>query len=191
MKWGLKIGLAIPVMYLHLLYQSVCSKRIEDWEWECIRHNDDVAEAKLLQKYGGMRWNDPDGDEGASRGMCIADAGNVEFQGGRNGAGWCLIGTNELDGGMEPWTIDVVIDLIAEYPQPAESNVEVDGCRIERGKGGAGTTTVKQKAANNPEKNKMKNKTKNTRSLGHHGPREYGGHGQFGVLFIVVAKIRM
>ena len=124
-KWGLKIGLAIPVMYLHLLYQSVCSKQIEDWEWECIRHNDDVAEAKLLQKYGGMRWNDPDGDEGASRGMCIADAGNMEFQGGRNGAGWCLIGTNELDGGMEPWTIDVVIDLIAEYPQPAESNVEV------------------------------------------------------------------
>ena len=98
---------------------------IDDWEWECIRHNDDVAEAKLLQKYGGMRWNDPDGDEGASRGMCIADAGNMEFQGGRNGAGWCLIGTNELDGGMEPWTIDVVIDLIAEYPQPAESNVEV------------------------------------------------------------------
>ena len=26
---------------------------------------------------------------------------------------------------MEPWTIDIVIDLIAEYPQPAEMNVEI------------------------------------------------------------------
>jgi hypothetical protein len=49
----------------------------------------------------------------------------MEFQRGRNGAGWCLIGTNELDGDMEPWTIDIAIDLIADYPQPAEANVEV------------------------------------------------------------------
>ena len=98
---------------------------IEDWEWDCIHHNDEVAEAKLLQKYGGMRWTDPDGDGVGGRGMCIADAGNMEYQGGRNGAGWCLIDTNKLDGGMEPWTIDIVIDLIAEYPQPAEMNVEI------------------------------------------------------------------
>jgi hypothetical protein len=99
---------------------------IEDWEWECIRHKDEVAETRLLQKYGGMRWLDPDPDgAGAGRGICIADAGNMEFQGGRNGAGWCLIGTNEVDGDMEPWTIDIAIDLIADYPQPAEMNVEI------------------------------------------------------------------
>jgi hypothetical protein len=97
---------------------------IEDWEWECIRNNDEVAEAKLLQKYGGMRWNDPDGD-GGGRGMCIAVADNMEFQRGRNGAGWCVIGSNKMDDGLEPWTIDIVIDLIAEYPQPVESNVEI------------------------------------------------------------------
>jgi hypothetical protein len=99
---------------------------IEDWEWECIHHNDEVAEARLLQKYGGMRWYDPDPNgDGSGRGMCIADAGNMEFQGGRNGSGWCLIGTNETDGGMEPWDINIAIDLIAEYMQPAEMNVEV------------------------------------------------------------------
>ena len=49
----------------------------------------------------------------------------MEYQGGRNGAGWCLIGTRESDGGMEPWVLDVVIDLIAEYELPIEMNVEV------------------------------------------------------------------
>lgn len=29
------------------------------------------------------------------------------------------------DGGMEPWVLDVVIDLIAEYEQPSEMNIEV------------------------------------------------------------------
>lgn len=85
-----------------------------------------MSEMRLLQKYGGMRWTDPDSDgAGAGHGICIADAGNMEFQGGRNGAGWCLIGTNEVDGGMEPWTIDIAIDLIAEYQQPSEMNVEI------------------------------------------------------------------
>lgn len=98
---------------------------IEEWEWDLIRDNDEVSEQRLLAKYGGMRWHDPDMDGEGSRGMIIADAGNMEFQGGRKGCGWCLIGTNELDGGMEPWTINIAIDLIAEYPQPPEMNVEI------------------------------------------------------------------
>jgi hypothetical protein len=99
---------------------------IEEWEWDCIHRKDPVAEKKLLQKYGGMRWIDPDPDgSGRTRGMCIADAGNMEFQGGRNGSGWCLIGTNGIDEVMEPWAIDIAIDLIADYEQPAEANVEM------------------------------------------------------------------
>lgn len=93
---------------------------IEDWEWDAIRTRDVVMEAKLLQKYGGLSWIDPDENE-----LCVALEEGMEYQGGRNGAGWCLIGTRESDGGMEPWVLDVVIDLIAEYEQPIEMNVEV------------------------------------------------------------------
>lgn len=93
---------------------------IEDWEWDAIRTRDVVMEAKLLQKYGGLSWIDPDENE-----LCVATEDAMEYQGGRNGAGWCLIGTCESDGGMEPWVLDVVIDLIAEYQQPIEMNVEV------------------------------------------------------------------
>jgi hypothetical protein len=52
----------------------------------------------------------------------------MEFQGGRNAPGWCIIGTRQDDGGgMEPWQLfeGDVIDLIADYEQPAELNVEV------------------------------------------------------------------
>jgi hypothetical protein len=79
-----------------------------------------VAEARLLQKYSGLSWIDPDENE-----LCVAQEEGMEFQGGRNGAGWCLIGTRDSDGGMEPWVIDVVIDLIASYSQAPELNVEV------------------------------------------------------------------
>jgi Protein of unknown function (DUF 659) len=53
---------------------------IEDWEWECLHHNDPEAEAKLLQKYNGLRWIDPDGSNGPV--LCIAEQDNMEFQGG-------------------------------------------------------------------------------------------------------------
>jgi hypothetical protein len=93
---------------------------IEDWEWDCIHDNDVVSQAKLLQKYGGLSWIDPDEEE-----LCISKEEEMDFQGGRNGAGWCLIGTRPRDGGMEPWVLDVVIDLIAAYEQAPELNVEV------------------------------------------------------------------
>ena len=94
---------------------------IEDWEWEAIGTRDVVMEARLLQKYGGLSWIDPDENE-----LCVAIEERMEFQGGRNGAGWCLLGTRvNGDGGMEPWVLDVVIDLIAEYEQPSEMNIEV------------------------------------------------------------------
>ena len=93
---------------------------IEDWGWDCIHDNDVVSQAKLLQKYGGLSWIDPDEDE-----LCISKEEDMDFQGGRNGAGWCLIGTRPRDGGMEPWVLDIVIDLIAAYEQAPELNVEV------------------------------------------------------------------
>jgi hypothetical protein len=93
---------------------------IEDWEYESMKKKDVVHEAKLLKKYGGMHWMDPDVDE-----MCVADAEKMEYQGGRNGAGWCLVGVQESDGAREPWVLSIVIDEIAECVQPPLLNVEV------------------------------------------------------------------
>ena len=94
---------------------------IEDWEWDCIHSKDSVAEAKLLQKYGGMSWVDPNDFE-----LYKVEECNMEYLGrGRGSEGWCLIATRDSDGGMEPWVIDIAMDLIATYDQPAEMNVEV------------------------------------------------------------------
>jgi hypothetical protein len=94
---------------------------IEDWEWDCLHDKDVVAAARLLQKYQGLSWMDPDENEAE---LCTAVEERMDWQGGRNGAGWCLIGTRD-DGGMEPWVLDIVIDLIAAYEQRPELNVEV------------------------------------------------------------------
>jgi hypothetical protein len=87
-------------------------------------HNDPVSEARLMQKYVGLRWIDPDSgmDE-----LMVADHECMEYQGGRNAPGWCLIGIKDSDGALSPWQIagGDVIDLIAMYDQPAELNVEV------------------------------------------------------------------
>ena len=116
-NWGV-VGAVVP--------EAVLPKRlfrawIEDWEFECLHKNDPVAMERLLHKYGGMRWEDKDNDDE----LFIGDSLEMEFQGGRNGAGWCLIGTKVSDGTTEPWVIDVVLDEIAEFEQPAYMNVEV------------------------------------------------------------------
>jgi hypothetical protein len=97
---------------------------IEDWEWDLIHNKDCLAEAKLLQKYSCLMWIDQDSPDEESE-LCVAQEYNMEFQGGRNGDGWCVIATRPGTGAMDPWTIHCVIDEIGEYEQPAELNVEV------------------------------------------------------------------
>jgi hypothetical protein len=108
-----------------LVPRRIFNAWIEDWEWECIHKSDPVAEARLIQKYGGLSWLDPDGDDGDV--LCIGHEYNMDFQAGRGGSGWCIIGTREDTGAMEPWAIEGgdVIDLIADYEQRAELNVTV------------------------------------------------------------------
>ena len=97
---------------------------VEDWEWGLLHHNDAVSEARLLQKYVGLRWIDPDRGQDD---VTLADHEGMDFQGGRDSPGWCIIGVRESDGGYEPWQIEGgdVIDLIAAYDQPPELNVEI------------------------------------------------------------------
>jgi len=59
---------------------------VEDWEQDARKNNDIVAEARLLQKYRGLVFHDPDTDNG----FCINDQ-NMEFHRGR-GNGWFVLG---------------------------------------------------------------------------------------------------
>jgi hypothetical protein len=118
-SWG---GREVPVP---VVPKRLFRAWIEDWEWDAIRHKDVVSEAKLVQKYTGLRFVDPDLDRRVGELDTYLVESNLEFQGGKGGSGWCLIGTRDRDGGMEPWEIHLTIDLIAEYEQPAELNVEI------------------------------------------------------------------
>jgi hypothetical protein len=47
----------------------------------------------LLQKYQGMQWMDDDK-------LMVARSDTMEWQGGRSGSGWLLIGRSDRDGRM-------------------------------------------------------------------------------------------
>jgi hypothetical protein len=91
---------------------------IEDSEWDWIEKKSVAHERELLAKYQGMRWMD---DEE----LFVARSDTMEFQGGRSGMGYCLIGRSERDGRMVSYPINEVIDLISEYVQPTDLNVEM------------------------------------------------------------------
>jgi hypothetical protein len=96
---------------------------IEEWEFECIHHNDSVSMEKLLHKYGNLRWEDIDNHYA----VCVADDTEMDFKGGTRptASGWCVIGKRLDNDTTESWTIDLVIDEIASYAQLPELNVEV------------------------------------------------------------------
>lgn len=102
--------------------QRIFKAYIEDWEKQAIRKQDDLNEAKLLKKYGGLWWRDPDtGDK-----LLYADNNllywtRVTKSGGRycvhaRGSKWkkCKKEKDEID--TEPWCINNdLIGCIAEY----------------------------------------------------------------------------
>jgi hypothetical protein len=89
----------------------------EDWEAVSSKTNDLVHETKLLRKYGGLRWIDPDSE---SNQMFVADRDNLEW---RRGLGWCVIAVGE-DGNMEPWPVKLLPILIKKTTQEADLNIE-------------------------------------------------------------------
>lgn len=116
-NWNLAGAIAIPKV---VVPKRIFYAYMEDWEFELIHNKDVLAKERLLQKYGGLRWRDKDNDDD----MVIAVNDDMTFQAGRKSAGWCVLGLND-DGTTEPWTIDCVIDEIAECEQTEEMNVEV------------------------------------------------------------------
>jgi Protein of unknown function (DUF 659) len=89
----------------------------EDWEKLSEKNNDVIHEAKLLRKYGGLRWLDPD-----SKKMFVAETENMEWH--RRGLGWCVIGVSE-DGELEPWPVKLLPSLIRKTKQLEIMNVEM------------------------------------------------------------------
>jgi len=118
-KWG-HVNPSIPPPKRLLAPRRNFKCWMEEWELEDIKRNDPVTEAKFLKKYGGLKWIDP--DDAAGPIIVTAKHDVMEFQGGRNGCGWCLLAVNE-EGDEEPWQVDLALEQIESYEQPPELNV--------------------------------------------------------------------
>ena len=71
---------------------------VEDWEEEARRRNDFVCEAKLLAKYKGLVFRDPDNNNCAFK---VWDD-NLEFRSGRGVDGFPL---------QEPFTLELACEM--------------------------------------------------------------------------------
>jgi hypothetical protein len=117
---------------------------LEEWEEESVLTNDIVHETRLLHKYGGLKWVDPDTDI-----MFVVDTTNMDWHGKRSG-GWHAIALRE-DGQMDPWPIHMLPALMKRTSQDPSLNIEfVHLTRDERAK----------RSAARAEKWKGKNKRK-------------------------------
>ena len=72
---------------------------LEDWEEECVRRNNDVNMAKLLQKYGGLEFDDLDNLDH----HYIIDSNEMFYH---RKSGWCVKAYKNGDEDYTPWTID-------------------------------------------------------------------------------------
>lgn len=88
---------------------------VEDWEVVSSKTNNLVHEARLLRKYAGLKWYDPDHDK-----MLMVDLDNLEW---KRGDGWCAIGICE-DGELDSWQLKLLPSLIKKTPQDSVLNVE-------------------------------------------------------------------
>jgi hypothetical protein len=128
---------------------------MEDWEVVSAKTNNVVHETRLLHKYGGLRWLDPDTDK-----MFVAEKDNLEW---RRRLGWCVIGLCE-DGDMEPWPVKLLASLIKKTPQDAILNVEfVHLSEEEKQQRKAARAAARELAASNARKSGRRNCRKRKR----------------------------
>ena len=92
---------------------------VEDWEKDLLKMNDCVAEARILEKYRGLVFWDPDTEANFT-----VHEDNLEFHRGKDG-GWHLIG-NSSDESVEDEGFaigEMIIGMIADTEQ--RSGVEI------------------------------------------------------------------
>jgi hypothetical protein len=105
----------------HVPIRRVFRAWVEDWEEEARKRNDAVYEAKLLAKYKGLVFRDPDNNNCAFK----VWEGNMEYRSGRGG-GWFLIAECNDDPEnplQEPFTLEIACELIGETEQ--EEGIQV------------------------------------------------------------------
>ena len=87
---------------------------IEDWEKEDRFKNDCVAEARLLAKYKGLVFWDPDTDK------TFHVEKNMEFRRGRSN-GWFVLGVSsdqqDDSDDCEAFSLEIACELIGDTPQ--------------------------------------------------------------------------
>jgi hypothetical protein len=103
---------------------------LEEWEKEILEVNDPVHQARLLEKYGGMVWHDPDFNE-----MLTANSDMMFFSRKRGERGYCVYGVKETwregdaddDDTWEPWALnDDLYQQIAEYYEKnPQANIQI------------------------------------------------------------------
>ena len=86
---------------------------MEDWETAGLHDNDAVMEARLLEKYKGLAFFDP--DDGKTY-TVVSD--NLEFRRGRKDGGWYLICESNVTGDvLEAYSIELANELIGDTEQ--------------------------------------------------------------------------
>ena len=88
---------------------------LEDWEQEAITKRDAVNQARLLKKYGGLNWLDPDHENM----MLYSDSEKLHWTrvNKKSGGGYCVnarnpnFDENDPDGtnNVEPWLISEIL----------------------------------------------------------------------------------
>ena len=105
----------------HVPIRRVFRAWVEEWEEEARKKNDAVCEAKLLAKYKGLVFRDPDNNNCAFK---VWDE-NLEYRSGRGG-GWFVIAECNDDPEnplQEPFTLEIACELIGETEQ--EEGIQV------------------------------------------------------------------
>ena len=97
---------------------------VEDWEKESIKHNDVIAEVKLLEKYKGLAFWDPN-----DKTTYTIDSENIQWfrSSKRKGidGGWYVMATSD-DDEIESFMIeDKLCKLIADTPTPQDEDIEI------------------------------------------------------------------
>jgi len=94
----------------------------EDWEKEHVQKKDDVSMAKLLNKYGGLEFDDLD----HLQNHYVIDSTDMVY---RRNAGWCVKAFKQGDDDFTPWYIDADEALheclAVYYTKHTEKNVKI------------------------------------------------------------------
>jgi hypothetical protein len=106
---------------------------IEDWEQDAMKKRDPVNEAKLLKKYGGLSWNDPDNNNA----VLTAHGKTMHWaRVTKTGGGYCVVACDidytddgdDTNNHTEPWEItsDLIFCIASYYKEHKHYGVKVE-----------------------------------------------------------------